>query len=111
MPPRIDVGRAIGALAGASGLARLRFDAQGALRDYLVTQDAQPASTAGIAATATANVGGQNYVITASGIQNGITARAVDSAGQVAGETTIGADDGLWISAPTALGVATLGCE
>lgn len=98
-----------GALAGASGLARLRFDAQGALRDYLVTQDAQPASTAGIAATATANVGGQNYVITASGIQNGITARAVDSAGQVAGETTIGADDGLWISAPTALGVATLG--
>lgn len=98
-----------GALAGASGLARLRFDAQGALRDYLILQDAVATSTAGIAATATTTIGGQNFIITASGIQNGITARAVDGAGQVASETTIGADDGLWISAPTALGVATLG--
>jgi len=98
-----------GALAGASGLARLRFDAQGALRDYLVLQDAVPTTTAGIAATATTTVGGQDYIITASGIQNGMTARAIDDAGQIASETTIGADDGLWISAPTALGVATVG--
>jgi len=98
-----------GALAGQTGLARLRFDAQGGLRDYAVLQDALAATTAGIAATATATINGQSYLLTASRIQNGLTARAIDGAGQIAGETTIGADDGLWINAPTALEVVTLG--
>lgn len=98
-----------GALAGQTGLARLRFEANGTLRDHTILQDTNPATTARISATATATVDGQQYVVTTSEIQNGLTARAIDSSGNVLTETTIGADDGLWISAPTALETATIG--
>ncbi|MEJ8562445.1 calcium-binding protein [Yoonia sp. GPGPB17] len=98
-----------GALAGQTGLARLNFDASGTLLGHTVLQDVTPDTTAGITASATTAVAGQNFLITTSTVQNGITARAVDEAGHVTSETTIGADEGLWISAPTALETATVG--
>ncbi|MGJ8587566.1 MAG: calcium-binding protein [Yoonia sp.] len=98
-----------GALAGQTGLARIRFEADGTLRDHSILYDADAPTTARIAAVAMATVEGQRFVLTTSETQNGLTARAVDSAGDIVNETTIGADDGLWISAPTALETATVG--
>lgn len=98
-----------GAFAGQSGLAQLRFDEGGNLSGHAVLQDAMQSTTSGIAATAATVVGGQRFFVSTSALQNGITARAIDDRGQVTGETTIGADDGLWISAPTALDTATVG--
>ena len=98
-----------GALAGQVGLARLDFDASGTLQNHVVLQSPMPGVTAGITATTTATVGGQTFVVSTSALQNGITARAIGDAGGIISETNIGADDGLWISAPTALEVATVG--
>lgn len=95
-----------GALAGQQGLAQLTFDARGELQGYAVFQDA---TTTGLAALATTPVAGQNYIVSTSTRHNGLTARAIDDAGQPVTETTIGAADGLWISAPTALETAILG--
>ena len=100
-----------GALAGQVGLARLDFDASGTLQSHTIVQSATPGVTADITATTGATVDGQNFIISTSAVQNGITARAIDSAGGIISETTIGADDGLWISAPTALEVAGVGTE
>jgi Ca2+-binding RTX toxin-like protein len=98
-----------GALANQTGLARIRFEADGTLQDHTVLYDADAATTARIAAVALATVEGQNFVLTTSETQNGLTARAVDSTGAIVDATTIGADDGLWIGMPTALETATVG--
>lgn len=98
-----------GALAGQSGLARIRFDADGTLRDHSIHYNADASTTARIAAVTLAMIEGRNFVLTTSETQNGLTAREVDSAGAIIAETTIGADDGLWISAPTALETTTVG--
>ncbi|WP_342069590.1 calcium-binding protein [Yoonia algicola] len=98
-----------GALAGQIGLARIRFEADGSLRDHTILYDAVAATTARIAAVAITTVEDQQFVLTTSETQNGLTARAVDSFGDIVSETTISADDGLWISAPTALETATVG--
>lgn len=98
-----------GALAGQAGLARLGFDASGVLQSHAVLEGATPGATAGIAAMTAATISGQSFVISASSIQNGLTASALDAAGNITSENTIGADDGLWISAPTAIEAATVG--
>ncbi|MEO0905085.1 MAG: hypothetical protein AAFX89_10025, partial [Pseudomonadota bacterium] len=98
-----------GALAGQTGLARLTFDANGALQGQTVLQDATAGTAAGIAGTAAVNVAGQQFIVTTSTSQNSITARSVDDTGAIMNETSITADDGLWINAPTALEAATVG--
>ncbi|PXW72173.1 putative secreted protein (type I secretion substrate) [Loktanella sp. PT4BL] len=98
-----------GALAGQTGLARITFDADGTLRDHSIHYDVDASSTARIPAVTLATVEGQTFVLTTSEAQNGLTAREVDSTGAIVGETTIGSDDGLWISAPTALETTTVG--
>lgn len=98
-----------GALAGASGLGMLRFTSDGNLIDHAILQGGPPGSTAQIADTAIATVNGANFVLTISGRTNAITARTIDEAGIIVSETSIGADAGLWISAPTALETLTLG--
>ncbi len=95
-----------GVNAGQTGLAQLTFDANGSLLGSTVWHDA---TSAGISALATASFGTQDFVLSASSVQNGITAREVDDTGAVINTTTIGADDGLWISAPSALEVAQVG--
>lgn len=98
-----------GALAGASGLAQLQFDGSGALLHHAVVHDATPQTTSQITALATVTIGAQSYVITASAAQNGLTARQIGTDGTVLAAQTIGANDGLWISAPTALEIVTVG--
>lgn len=98
-----------GTLAGTVGLARIRFTSDGTLRDQTILQDTQIETTVRITATAVTSIDGQDYVVTTSGQQNGITARAIDSKGQVTSTQTIGADESLWISSPTALEIAQVG--
>ncbi|MDP5358834.1 MAG: calcium-binding protein, partial [Paracoccaceae bacterium] len=100
-----------GALAGMGGLARLRFDDDGTLLNHSILYDPTPMTTSQIAAIATVTIGSQNYVLTTSAAQNGLTARQIDQGGAVMAQQTIGADDGLWISAPTALDIATVGAS
>ena len=98
-----------GALTSEAGLARLDFDAGGALQGHAVIQGAVPSTTVDIAAVTSAIVGDQAFVVTTSTQHNGLTARAVNDIGQIISETSIAADDGLWINAPTALASATVG--
>ena len=97
-----------GSLAGQTGLAKLTFDANGTLTDHGLIIDATP-QTSDIAALATFAIGDQRFVISASSSQNGLSTRRIDGDGTISTLTTIGADDSLWISAPTALKVATVG--
>lgn len=98
-----------GALAGTSGLARLRFSSDGVLVDHAILNGGQSGSTAQITATAIATLNGQSFVVTVSGQTNTITTSAIDAAGDITRQTFIGADDGLWISAPTALETTSVG--
>ncbi len=97
---------AFGALAGAPGLAFLTFDPNGNLQGSAIAYDA---GTSQIAATAVATVGTARFILTTSAGQNTLTSRAINDAGVAGAATTIGADDSLWISAPTALATATVG--
>jgi Ca2+-binding RTX toxin-like protein len=97
---------AFGALAGATGLASLTFDANGNLQNSTITHDA---GSSQIAATAIATVGTARFILSTSAGQNTLTSRAIDDTGVAGPETTIGADDSLWISAPTALVTAEVG--
>ncbi len=98
-----------GALAGLGGLAQLRFDSAGMLMNHAVIHDTAPQTTNQIAAIATTTIGTQSFVVSASAAQNGLTTRQISGDGAVMTSQTIGADDGLWISAPTALEIVTLG--
>lgn len=98
-----------GALAGATGLAQLNFSSSGALLSNTVSYDAPGGSTVQITATAAGVVGSQTFLLSASGAQNGITTRLIGDNGTLGAIQTIAADDGLWISAPTALEVAMVG--
>lgn len=97
-----------GTLANQNGLAQIEFDANGAILDQTVLFDPAP-QTHQIAALNTTAIGTQSFVVTASGAQNGLTTRAVNQDGNVTDTHTISADDGLWINAPTALEIVTIG--
>lgn len=98
-----------GALAGSTGIARLRFNADGVPIDHAVLQDPTAATASAISGTAHAIVGGQSYLLSISTNQNGLTSRAISATADLSNVLSIGADDGLWIDAPTALATATLG--
>ena len=99
-----------GALAGSSGIARLRFAENGTLLDTTVLYDATINTVAQVAATATAvTAGGNSFVLSTSSGSNTLTARAIDANGDFGQTTTLTADDSLWISAPTALETVEIG--
>ncbi|MGJ8622832.1 MAG: calcium-binding protein [Yoonia sp.] len=98
-----------GGLARTGSIGRLDIDASGALVGYATQQDPTVQTSAGITGTAIARVAGQDFLLTASTIQNGITSRKIASDGSLADAQSIGTEDGLWINAPTALAAATVG--
>lgn len=95
-----------GALAGSTGLARLRFTAEGSLIDHAILQD--PTASA-ITGTAQVMIAGQSYLLSISANQNGLTSRAIGNHGDLSNVQSIGTNDGLWIDAPTALATANVG--
>ncbi|MEM8537167.1 MAG: calcium-binding protein, partial [Pseudomonadota bacterium] len=97
-----------GALANQPGIATLELAASGAvLRHGITTGSAQHPATQ-ISATAITQVGGQNVLLSISSTANTLTSRQIDSDGNLGGALTLSPDDGLWISAPTALATASM---
>jgi len=94
-----------GAIAGISGIGRLQFDAAGTLIANAVLQSPTPA------ATATAQVAGQDFLITISATQNVVTTHEIRPDDTLSYTQSIGTTDGLWIDAPNALAVATVGAR
>ena len=98
-----------GALAGVSGIARIDFGVGGAFVASGVIANTPGAAVTDIAAVVTTVIAGQSFVLTASSTDNLVTTWAVDASGALTARDTMGIDDGLWINAPTAMGVATVG--
>ena len=98
-----------GALAGSVGLARLRFDSEGALIDHAILQDPTADTAAQITGTTQVVIDGQTFLLSISANQNGLTSRSVADDGALSDVQSIGTDDGLWINAPTALATASIG--
>ena len=97
-----------GGVAGADGLGRIRFDTTGAVQEARITQDTAATYAAAISDVAHLTVGGQRYVYTASATEHGITTWVVGGTGGVAAGPGLGMDEGLWITAPSALATATI---
>ncbi|WP_341367438.1 calcium-binding protein [Yoonia sp. BS5-3] len=98
-----------GTIAGQNGITRLDFDAAGNLQGYSAVPAVADTYTAAISTMASVIVDGQTFLISASGTQNGITSWAVGSDGSLSAAESLGNDDGLWITAPTAMETATVG--
>ena len=98
-----------GALAGSTGLTRLRFTAEGALIDHTILQDPNAATASAITGTAQVTIGGQSYLLSISAYQNGLTSRAISNDGDLSNVQSIGTNDGLWIDAPTDLATTSIG--
>ncbi|MEO1641006.1 MAG: calcium-binding protein [Pseudomonadota bacterium] len=109
MPLALGGYAVFGAFAGESGVGRLRFDASGTLTDHAVTLGTADHPAGGISATAHMQVAGQDILLTVSSAANSVTSRLVTADGSFGNATTLTADDGLGISAPTALASAVVG--
>ncbi|MEY1557964.1 hypothetical protein AB3Y40_20230 [Yoonia sp. R2331] len=98
-----------GGLAGADGLGRIRLDSGGNNLGAVVASDTNATYAADVSDVAHLNVGGQNYVYTASLSEHGITTWVVGGTGGVAAGPSLGMNEGLWIAAPTQLETARVG--
>ncbi len=95
-----------GSFAGQSGIRRVSFDATGAMTGHAVLADPEIDTMAQISALTIAEVGGQAFLVTASTAQNGTAVRSIAGDGSLGAPTTMGTEDGLWISAPSVLASA-----
>ncbi len=95
-----------GGLAASDGLGRIRFDTNGNNLGAVVAQDTNATYAADVSDVAHLNVGGQNYVYTASLSEHGITTWVVGGTGGVVAGPSLGMNEGLWIAAPTQLETA-----
>lgn len=100
-----------GGLAGADGIGQLVFDGAGRALSASVTADGPDVFAAAVSALAAIEVGGTQYLLTAAGTENGVTAWDVADNGTLSQAHSIGVEDGLWIAAPTAMEVATIGAQ
>ncbi|MCG3269192.1 calcium-binding protein [Yoonia sp. I 8.24] len=97
---------AYGGIAGAAGIGQITFDTTG-----VMTTQTQLTGTPGsyvnqISATASLNIGGQNLLLTASGVDNGISSWLVDATGALTLAQDLGTTENLWVSAPTVMATA-----
>ena len=97
-----------GALAGSTGIGRIDFSAAGTFAGTTLITASAGAAVAHISAVATTSVAGQSFVFTTSAIGNTITSWTVANDGELTEAQTIGVTDGLWINAPSAMGVGTV---
>ncbi len=95
-----------GGLAGADGLGRIRFDTNGNNLGAVVAADTTATYAADVSDVVHLNVGGQNYVYSASLTEHGITTWVVGGTGGVTAGPSLGMNEGLWIAAPTQLETA-----
>ncbi len=100
-----------GGIAGHAGIGRVVFDATGQLTGSGITPDDPVAHADQVTALAAVTLAGGQYVFSASTADPGVTSWAVGADGGLTARAHLGANQGLWIAAPTALSVATLGAQ
>ncbi|WP_394155582.1 calcium-binding protein [Loktanella salsilacus] len=98
-----------GGLAGQDGLAQITLDGAGHVLSKRLVPDLNRTYAADITATATASIGGNTYLYTASATESGISAWSVAGNGNLVGRHDMGNADGLWVSNPTTLVSCTTG--
>ena len=98
-----------GSIAGQSGFARLDFDVSGTVLGHSAVPFVADTYVNAISTIASIAVDGRIFVISGSSSQNGVTSWAADTDGNLSAAESLGNDDGLWITAPTAMETATVG--
>lgn len=98
----------VGGLSRHDGLGWVTLRPDGRVLAAGVVPDSAQTLAASVTVLRAVQSGGQSIVVAASGGENGLTAFAVDGAGALAPLGSLGAAQGLWISNPTAMDVATL---
>lgn len=88
-----------------AGLKLFQVSANGALTSTDQITDSDKAYVATVSDTASVTLGGQNYLLTLSALENGITCYAVDAAGEATLNDSLGTHDMLAVSGPAALQV------
>ncbi len=90
------------------GLEVFHLSNGGALAQISAIADTAKSYVANVSDTASMTIAGQNYLLTLSSLENGITSYAVDASGTAALVDSLGTHDGLWVSGPAALQVMQL---
>lgn len=90
-------------LAGQPGIARITFDAEGRLVSESFTSDTAASAAADIAGLAHIRAGGTDWLISACGTENAVTLWAIEGNGGLSVTQTLSGENGLWVSAPSAL--------
>lgn len=98
-----------GAYAGNSGIGRLDFSTVGSFAGATLINGAAGTAVDQISATATVHLDGQQFLLTASATANTLTSWQIAGDGSLGAVQTMGVDDGLWIAAPSAMAVGTVG--
>ncbi|MDX8349946.1 calcium-binding protein [Cognatiyoonia sp. IB215446] len=98
-----------GGVVGAVGIGRLDFDADGALTGQVVLPAPSGTATAQVSAIISAEVSGTTYLLSTGSSGNAVTNWQVNGDGNLTEMVTLGTEDGLWVSAPTAMAVAEVG--
>jgi serralysin len=98
-----------GGMAGEDGIGQLNFASDGTLLGHASMTAPAGSFTNDIAAMTSAQVAGQTYLLSASSTENGVTSWVVGDDGTLTVIENLGTDDGLWISAPTAMETGTVG--
>lgn len=90
-------------LAGQPGIARITFDAEGRLVSESFTSDTAASAAVDIAGLAHIRAGGADWLISACGTENAVTLWSIAGSGGLSVARTLTGEDGLWVSAPSAL--------
>jgi Ca2+-binding RTX toxin-like protein len=98
-----------GGLVGEDGVGQLDFSNDGTLLGHSISSGTAGSYTTQITAMASGDVDGQTYLLSASGTDNGVTSWIVGDDGTLTVIENLGTDEGLWINAPTAMEIATVG--
>ena len=97
-----------GAVAGTDGLGCLVLNAAGDVVSTHQTGDTDSSFAAGITDTTAVTIGTHDYVVAASGTENGLTVWQVGAAGALTQTDAMGTQDGLWVAAPSVVETAVV---
>jgi len=87
------------------------FNSAGTFQSFQELYDRVDTFADDVTAISSARIGTAQYLLTASGTENGITVWAVSNTGDITPKSSLGTDDDLWVAAPTAMEVATIGAK
>ena len=98
-----------GGVVGQTGIGRIDFDTDGTFLGQSLLASPPDSYAAQISAMATAEISGTTYLLSASSSGNGMTSWTVGMDGDLTAVESLGTDEGLWVNAPAAMAVATVG--